>query len=140
FKLKLVRTDLRASYGPQEVKIQLPWVRWATGGANSIFYCAGGREHRLMTRGADIPVPGTDRPPAAAGNLQYICAGHHRLGDKFFRMEITVDKAGVLLSSMQRFEYDPALGREWPVSSAIAMTATTAPAIGLNGGPDLPIS
>lgn len=136
-KLKLVRTDLRASFGPQLVKIQLPWVRWATAGANSIFYCAGGREHRFMTRGSDIPVPGTDRAPETSGNIKIECVGHHVYGDKFFWTEQYVDQSSVLNTTQRRFEYDAALNRAWPV---MPKEDTGGTGIRGMGGARLPIS
>jgi hypothetical protein len=137
WKGKLLRHDLRASYGPQEVRVQLPFIRWATGGANTIFYCAGGREHRLLARGSDIPVPGSDRPPAVAGNIKIECVGHSRLGDKWWWTENEVDQAGLVNTKMRRFEYDAALNRAWPVTPKIDMGGT---GIRSMGGHDMPYS
>ncbi len=137
---QLLRTDLRCSYGPQLVDLKLPSVVWATGMGNALAYCNGGRHHRWMTHGADIPIPGTDRPPSTAavnGSIQVHCTGHHRYGEKFFWDEDEIDLAGVVSTKTRRFEYDSRLNRAWPVTPKVD---TSNAGIRTTGGADKPVT
>lgn len=134
---QLLRTDQRCSYGPEAVDLKLPNVVHATGMGNAMAYCDGSRHHRWMTHASDIPIPGSDRPPALTGSIRVYCGGHHRYGEKFFWWEEEVDQSNVYPTQIRGFEYDSRLNRAWPITPRINGQATGHV---IMGGPDMPVS
>lgn len=140
FRGALYRASLRADY-VAEVTTQLPYVLWATRGANGIFYCDGfGTHHRWMVKGADIPVEtGADRPSIVTGaNWERYCTGHHRVGDRFFWTEAVVDKNAVQATRVERYEYDTKTRRMWPAMQQDFLPGLET-GLRLLGGPDCPV-
>jgi len=143
FRGKLMRVDLRA-LTIYPVATSLSFVLYATAGDNNdntgahdLFYC-NGVDHQYLTHGADIPIlPAADRPQLPA-NYKRMCGGHWYKDGRFYWDENRYDSSFVGGTFVQRYEFDPAMGRYGvrPVSAELDFS----PQSGITsiGGPNLP--
>jgi hypothetical protein len=143
-RLKLLRVDLRA-LTVYPVATALSYILYATAGdnedgtgAHDIFYC-NGVDHQYMTHGADVPIlPSADRPPLPPNSKRF-CGGHWFKEGRFYWEEQVYDANNVTFTTVQRFEFDPALGRYGvrPVSRPYSTGRTGLQSM---GGPNQPWS
>lgn len=147
FRGKLMRVDLRA-LTVYPVATALDFVLYATAGdnedgsgAHDIFYC-NGKDHQYLAHGIDMPVlPAADRPPLTYPNYKRICRGHWYKHGRYYWEENLYDTVVATNPTLvQRFEYDPALGRAGVRPVSVVRTLSGNSGVQSMGSPNQPWS